>query len=123
MNEITNEIEISQRWGALAAGFGDAPKYLTELKNNISLVREIASQYCTLTIKDKNTRVYFVAYFTRLLKKVNGMLPGYIEDLKQSQCIEAFSISSGQYRKEEFWPISGEEEWQIHEEVKRLVTV
>ena len=103
MDNNTNEIERPQRWGALAAGCGDAPKYLTELKNNISLVREIASQYCTLTIKDKNTRVFFVAYFTRLLKKVNGMLPGYIEDLKQSQCIEAFSISTGQYRKEEFW--------------------
>lgn len=103
MTEITNEIERSQRWGALAAGFGEAPKHLTELKNNINLVRDIASQYCTLTIKDKNTRVFFVAYFTRLLKKVNGMLPGYIEDLKQSQCIEAFSISTGQYRKEEFW--------------------
>ena len=103
MNYRTNEIERSQRWGILTAGCGDAPKYLTELKNNISLVREIASEYCTLTIKDKNTRVFFVAYFTRLLKKVNGMLPGYIEDLKQSQCIEAFSISTGQYRKEEFW--------------------
>ena len=103
MHYTTNEIERSQRWGALTAGCGDAPKYLTELKNNISLVREIASEYCTLTIKDKNTRVYFVAYFTRLLKKANGMLPGYIEDLKQSQCIEAFSISTGQYRKEEFW--------------------
>ena len=103
MNYRTNEIERSQRWGILTAGCGDAPKYLTELKNNISLVREIASEYCTLTIKDKNTRVYFVAYFTRLLKKVNGILPGYIEDLKQSQCIEAFSISTGQYRKEEFW--------------------
>ena len=57
MDNITNEIERPQRWGALAAGCGDAPKYLTELKNNISLVREIASQYCTLTIKDKNTRV------------------------------------------------------------------
>ena len=103
MNYRTNEIERSQRWGILTAGCGDAPKYLTELKNNISLVREIASEYCTLTIKDKNTRVLFVAYFTRLLKKVNGILPGYIEDLKQSQCIEAFSISTGQYRKEEFW--------------------
>ena len=98
-----NEIERSQRWGALTAGCGDAPKHLTELKSNINLVREIASEYCTLTIKDKNTRVFFVAYFTRLLKKVNGMLPGYIEDLKQSQCIEAFCISTGQYRKEEFW--------------------
>ena len=103
MTEITNEIERSQRWGALTAGCGDAPKHLTELKSNINLVREIASEYCTLTIKDKNTRVFFVAYFTRLLKKVNGMLPGYIEDLKQSQCIEAFGISTGQYRKEEFW--------------------
>lgn len=103
MDNITNEIVRSQLGGALLAGCGDAPNYLTELKENINIVREIASQYCTLTIKDKNTRVYFVAYFTRLLKKVNGMLPGYIEDLKQSQCIEAFSISTGQYRKEEFW--------------------
>ena len=75
MYYTNNEIERSQRRGALTAGCGDAPKFLTELKNNISLVREIASQYCTLTIKDKNTRVYFVAYFTRLLKRVNGMLP------------------------------------------------
>lgn len=103
MDNITNEIVGSQQRGALLAGCRVTPEYLTELKNNISLVREIASEYCTLTIKDKNTRVYFVAYFTRLLKKVNGMLPGYIEDLKQSQCIEAFSISTGQYRKEEFW--------------------
>lgn len=123
MDNITNEIVRSQQGGALLAGCRVAPNYLTELKENINIVRDVASEYCTLTIKDKNTRVYFVAYFTRLLKKVNGMLPGYIEDLKQSQCIEAFSISTGQYRKEEFWPISGEEEWQIHEEVKRLVTV
>jgi hypothetical protein len=34
MNEITNEIERPQRWGALAAGCGDAPKYLTGLKSN-----------------------------------------------------------------------------------------
>ena len=103
MHYITNEIERFQCGGALTAGHGGAPEYLTELKNNISLVREIASQYCSLTVKDKKTRVLFVRYFTTLLKKANDMLPGYIEDLKQRQCIEAFSISTGQYRKEEFW--------------------
>ena len=103
MNYRTNEIERSQRRGALTAGCGDTPKYLTELKNNISLVREIASQYCTLTVKDKKTRVLFVRYFTTLLKKANDMLSGYIEDLKQSQCIEAFCISTGQYKEEKFW--------------------
>lgn len=126
MNEITNEIERPQRWGALAAGFGDAPKHLTELKNNISLVREIASQYLNLTVKDKKTRVLFVIYFTSILKKVNEQLPEYIEGLKQGLCIEAFCISTGQYRKEEFWNwcdciYSDMEGQNIHENLKRYV--
>ena len=75
MDNNTNEIVGSQLGGALLAGCRVTPEYLTELKENINIVRDVASEYCTLTIKDKNTRVYFVAYFTRLLKKVNGMLP------------------------------------------------
>ena len=126
MNEITNEIERSQRWGALAAGFGDAPKHLTELKSNINLVRDIASQYLNLTVKDKKTRVLFVIYFTSILKKVNEQLPEYIEGLKQGHCIEAFCISTGQYRKEEFWNwcnciCSDMEGQNIHENLKRYV--
>lgn len=126
MYYTTNEIERSQRRGALAAGFGDAPKYLTELKSNISLVREIASQYLNLTVKDKKTRVLFVIYFTSILKKVNEQLPEYIEGLKQGLCIEAFCISTGQYRKEEFWNwcdciYSDMEGQNIHENLKRYV--
>ena len=45
----------------------------------------------------------FANYFARLLTNVNKQLPGYIEGLKQGQCIEAFRISSGQYRDDEFW--------------------
>ena len=126
MHYTTNEIERSQRRGALTAGCGDTPKYLTELKNNISLVREIASEYCTLTVKDKKTRVLFVRYFTTLLKKANDMLPGYIEDLKQSQCIEAFCISTGQYKEEKFWQwcdwiCSDMEGQKVYENLKRNV--
>ena len=126
MHYTTNEIERSQRWGALTAGHGGAPEYLTELKNNISLVREIASEYCTLTVKDKKTRVLFVRYFTTLLKKANDMLPGYIEDLEQSQCIEAFCISTGQYKEEKFWQwcdwiCSDMEGQKVYENLKRNV--
>ena len=103
MNLFANEIERSQRVGALAAGYGDVPDYLTELKDNISDVREIASRYCSLTVKNKNLRVMFASYFAKLLANVNKQLPGYIEGLKQGQCIEAFRISSGQYRDDEFW--------------------
>ena len=53
MNLFANEIKRSQRVGALAAGYGDVPDYLTELKNNISDVREIASLCCSLTVKNK----------------------------------------------------------------------
>ena len=38
MDNITNEIERSQRWGALAAGFGDAPKHLTDSIDDFALL-------------------------------------------------------------------------------------
>lgn len=103
MHYFTNEIDRSQRVGALAAGCRDIPNYLTELKDNISDVREIACKYCSLTVKNNNSRVMFASYFARLLTNVNKQLPGYIEGLKHGQCIEAFRISSGQYRDDEFW--------------------
>ena len=126
MNFTTNEIERSQCWGALSAGHGGAPEYLTGLKYNISLIREVASQYCTLTVKDKGARELFVRYFTKLLKKANDLLPGYIEDLKKDQCIEAFCISTGQYREEKFWQwcdwiCSDMEGQMVYEDLKRNV--
>lgn len=103
MHYTTNEIVRSQLGGALLTGYSATPEYLTKLKKNISLVREIARQYCDLTITDVDSRIYFVRYFVMIIKDVNKFLPTYIDELRQGRRLEAFCISSGVHRDDVFW--------------------
>ena len=103
MNNVTNEIVRSQLGGALLTGYSATPEYLTKLKKNISLVREIARQYCDLTITDVDSRIYFVRYFVMIIKDVIKFLPTYIDELRQGRRLEAFCISSGVHRDDVFW--------------------
>lgn len=103
MNNFTNETVRSQQGGALIAGCSAAPDYLTKLKESISDVREIARQYCDLTITNVQSRVYFVCYLVKLIRKTNQLLPSYIDELRQGRRLEAFHISSGLHRDDEFW--------------------
>ena len=100
---IEKVFERPQHGDAPSAGFGASLNYLPELRNRISLAREIASQYCIITTKNMDARALFVKYFNRLLKKVVKLLPRYIADLKQGKCMESFCISSGQHRHDKFW--------------------
>jgi len=103
MNCITNEIERSQRGGALNAGCGAAPEYLPELKDNISAAREIAREYCNLTITNKKNRNYIVCYFVHLIIGANKLLPIYINELRKGLRMEAFPISSEMHGDDVFW--------------------
>ncbi|WP_155950081.1 hypothetical protein [Prevotella sp. P6B4] len=103
MNNVTNEIVRSQLGGALLTGYSATPEYLTKLKKNISLVREIARQYCDLTITDVDSRIYFVRYFVMIIKDVIKFLPTYIDELRPGRRLEAFCISSGVHRDDVFW--------------------
>ena len=104
MNSLsTSEIEGSQLGAALAAGNSATLTNLKELRNKIGLIREIASQYCSLTVSDKKTRVYFVCYFVKMMEGVNAILPEYVKGVMQGQYVEPFCIATGRYREEEFW--------------------
>ena len=103
MSITLNEIEGSQMGAALVVGNGATSNYLKELRYNIGVIRDIANQYCKLTVKDMNARIHFVLYFVLLLKLVNEHLPKYIDDLKKGACVEVFCISANQYRAEPFW--------------------
>lgn len=103
MNNITNEIERSQSEGALLAGCGAAPEYLTKLKENIRLVRDIARMYCDVNITNIKSREIAVRYFVIEIKNVNKLLPIYIDELRQGLRMEAFCISSWVHRDDVFW--------------------
>lgn len=103
MKTIEKDFERDQRGDALSAGLSASLNYLPGLKKHISLAREIAGQYCVITIKNVDARVLFVKYFNRLLKKVVKLLPEYIADLGQGKCMEAFCISPGLHRNDMFW--------------------
>ena len=103
MKTTYNELERAQLGAASAAGCGAPLDYLPSLKNYINLAREIASQYCVVSIENSRIRAFVARFFMRQLKDAVKLLPGYIEDLKRGKCMEAFSISSGLHRKELFW--------------------
>ena len=103
MNYITNEIERSQSGGALLAGCGATPEYLTKLKENISLVRDIARLYCAVNITNVKSREVVVRYFMLEIRCINKLLPFYIDDLRQSLRLEAFCITSGEHLDDAFW--------------------
>ena len=103
MNYITNEIERSQSGGALLAGCGATPEYLTKLKENIRLVRDIARLYCAVNITNVKSREVVVRFFTMEIRCINKLLPNYIDDLRQSLRLEAFCITSGEHLDDAFW--------------------
>ena len=88
---------------ALAADTKASPYSLTKLRDIISDIRLLVSQYCKLPTVCWDTKEMFVGSLITLLKRTNDHLPFYIEDLKQNKCIEAFCISSGQFRDDDFW--------------------
>lgn len=103
MNNSTNEIGESQMGAALAAGNRATSENLKDLRHQISLIRDIASQYFDLYINDEKTIKYFVFYFVRQLKTANELLKGYVEELKQGKCVEAICISTGRFHEDSFW--------------------
>ena len=105
MDDITKEIECSTQGRALAADNGASPYSLTNLRDIISDIRLLVSQYSEFPTVCWDTKEMFVGSLITMLKKTNNQLPFYIEDLKQNKCIEAFCISSGQFRDDEFWTL------------------
>ena len=105
MNNITEEIEASQKGEAQAADNGASPYSLTNLRDIICDLRLLVSQYSKFPTVCWDTKEMFVGSLITMLKKTNNQLPFYIEDLKQNKCIEAFCISSGQFRDDEFWTL------------------
>ena len=103
MNNITEEIEGSQMGEALAADSKASPYSLTNLRDIICDLRLLVSQYSKFPTVCWDTKEMFVGSLITMLKKTNNQLPFYIEDLKQNKCIEAFCISSGQFRDDDFW--------------------
>ena len=105
MNNITEEIEASQKGEAQAADNGASPYSLTNLRDIISDIRLLVSQYSEFPTVCWDTKEMFVDSLITMLKRTNNQLPFYVEDLKQNKCIEAFCISSGQFRDDEFWTL------------------
>lgn len=103
MDNITNEIVRSQQGGALLAGCRVTPEYLTELKENINIVRDVARLYCALNVTNMKSRGMIGRYFLMEIRCVNKLLPVYIDKLRQGLRIEAFCISSGIHRDDMFW--------------------
>ena len=96
MNNSTEEIESSTQGGALAADYGASPYYLNDLSDNISDIRILVCNYSEKPTKGRNTRKRMVNSLIGMLTDANEQLPLYIEDLKQSKCIEPFEVSLNQ---------------------------
>ena len=103
MNNNFDEIEGSQHGDAQAADYDATPYSLTTLSEIIGDIRLLVSQYCNRPTKNKDTKVMFVSSLSSMIRAVNEQLSLYIEDLKQCKIVEAFCISSGLYRDDEFW--------------------
>lgn len=96
MNNSTEEIESSTQGGALAADYGASPYYLNDLSDNISDIRILVCNYSEKPTKGRKTRKRMVNSLIGMLTDANEQLPLYIEDLKQSKCIEPFEVSLNQ---------------------------
>ena len=105
MNPTIDEIEGSQIGAALTAGFAATPYSLTGLRTFISDFKHIVSLHDEKPTQNNLTWVMCANSLTHMLVVINKHLPIYINDLKQGKSIEAFEISSGQYRSEEFWAL------------------
>jgi hypothetical protein len=105
MNTTIDEIEGSQLGAALTADFAATPYSLTGLSSFISDLNYIVSNHEENPTHHSKTWVICVSSLTWIMGLVNKHLPIYINDLKQGKSIEAFEISSGQYRSEKFWEL------------------
>ena len=105
MKKTIDEIEESQVGVALAADDSATPYDLNELSEILGDIRLLVSQYCIRPTRKKQTKVMFVSSLTIMIKCANDQLAFYDEDLKQSKIVEAFCISSGLYRDDEFWDL------------------
>jgi hypothetical protein len=105
MGTTCDEIAGSQFGGAQAADDCATPYSPTALSEIIGDVRLLVSQYCIRPTTNKVTKVMFVGSLIKMIEDVNDKLPFYIEDLKQSKIVEAFCISSGQFRDDDFWDL------------------
>ena len=103
MDNNIDEIEGSQIGAALTAGFAATPYSLTGLRTFISDFKHIVSLHDEKPTQNNLTWVMCANSLTHMLVVINKHLPIYINDLKQGKSIEAFEISSGQYRNEKFW--------------------
>jgi len=103
MNSNNDEIEGSQLGAALTADFAATPYSLTGLSSFISDLNYIVSNHKENPTHHSKTWVMCVSSLNWIMGLVNKHLPIYINDLKQGKSIEAFEISSGQYRNEKFW--------------------
>lgn len=103
MNNNIDEIEGSQPGAALTAGIAATSYSLTGLSSFISDLNYIVSNHKENPTHHSKTWVMCVSSLNWIMGLVNKHLPIYINDLKQGKSIEAFEISSGQYRSEDFW--------------------
>jgi hypothetical protein len=103
MKDSIEEIEGSQLGATLTADFAATPYSLTGLSSFISDLNYIVSNHKENPTHHSKTWVMCVSSLNWIMGLVNKHLPIYINDLKQGKSIEAFEISSGQYRREEFW--------------------
>ena len=78
METINKEFVRAQLGAASAAGCGAPLDYLPSLKIYINLAREIASQYCVVSIENSRIRAFVARFFMRQLKGAVKLLPGYI---------------------------------------------
>lgn len=116
MNNIIDEIEGSQLGAALTAGIAATPYSLTGLSSFISDLNYIVSNHKDNPTHHNKTWVMCVSSLTWIMGLVNKHLPIYISDLKQGKSIEAFEISSGQYRNEAFWELFDKVCEDLHDE-------
>ena len=96
MKETIEEIEGSQMGVALTADNGASPCYLTELSDDISDISTLVCNYSKKPTRSRKTRERMVNSLIGMLTDANNQLPIYIEDLKQTKCIEPFEVSSKQ---------------------------
>lgn len=96
MNITKEEIEGSLLGGAQVAVSGASPYHPTDLSDKIHDINVLVCNYTQNPTKRKETRSDMVHSLINMLTKANRDLTFYIQDLKQSKCIEPFCLSSKQ---------------------------
>lgn len=116
MNLTIEEIEGSQLGATLTAGIAATPYSLAGLSSFISDLNYIVSNHKDNPTHHSKTWVMCVSCLNWIMGLVNKHLPIYINELRQGKSIEAFEISSGQYRSEEFWGLFDKVCEELHDE-------